>query len=461
MPKRKMLALLALVCLWLSTGLGWSPAQAQTKLPKLKIQTAELPNGLKVVLHEDHRLPLVAIQVWYHVGSKDERPGRTGFAHLFEHLMFKGTKNLPSESIDRLTEDVGGMNNAFTDDDVTVYLEIVPAHHLRRLLWAEADRMGALAVTEENFRSERDVVKEERRQSVENAPYGMVDEILYASVFTKHPYQHTTIGSMEDLNRATLADVNEFHQSFYAPNNATLVLSGDFDSAAILPVIKEYFTPIPASSQPISRITVVEPPQTAERRLTYKDPNAPLPQVRIVFHTPGNGHPDSYALRLLGAILSNGQSSRLYQSLVYQQGLATEASGGGSFSEHPNLFSFVATLAPEKTLPEGEKSLLAEIEKLQTSGVTESELQKAKNQLLASKVNGWQSLMERAEALGRAATFFGDPNRALTDMERLQTVTMADVQAVAKKYFTTENRTVIYVSLPEAAEATKTAGGAK
>ncbi|HNC44461.1 MAG TPA: insulinase family protein, partial [Acidobacteriota bacterium] len=144
MPKRKMLALLALVCLWLSTGLGWSPAQAQTKLPKLKIQTAELPNGLKVVLHEDHRLPLVAIQVWYHVGSKDERPGRTGFAHLFEHLMFKGTKNLPSESIDRLTEDVGGMNNAFTDDDVTVYLEIVPAHHLRRLLWAEADRMGAL-----------------------------------------------------------------------------------------------------------------------------------------------------------------------------------------------------------------------------------------------------------------------------------------------------------------------------
>ncbi len=430
-------------------SLAWTPAGAPPPQAKPNIQTAELSNGLKVVMLEDRRLPLVAVNVWYHVGSKDERTGRTGFAHLFEHLMFKGTKNLPSESIDRLTEDVGGMNNAFTNDDVTVYYEVVPSNHLKRLLWAEADRMGALAIVESNFLSERDVVKEERRQGVENAPYGLVDEILSAAVFTKHPYQHTTIGSMDDLNRATLDDVREFHATYYTPENAVLVIVGDFDGAKTLPIIKEYFEKVPRGKQPTPRVTAVEPPQAAERRLDFTDPNAPLPQVVTAFHIPADGDPDSYALRILANALSNGQSSRLYQELVYKQQVAVEAGAFPNLTEHPNLLWATATVAPGKTLEAAEKALLAELEKVRTGNLTDQELQKAKNQVVSRNILSQQSLTGRSNALGRAATFFGDPTRAFTDIEKFQAVTAADVRRVAEKYLTAENRTVLYVKTPE------------
>ncbi|MBX7218704.1 MAG: insulinase family protein [Blastocatellia bacterium] len=451
--RRLGILLLCAVLLGIAPTSFYQSAQAEVKLPKLNIQTAELANGLKIVMLEDHRLPLVGIQVWYHVGSKDERPGRTGFAHLFEHLMFKGTKNTPSEALDRMTEDVGGMNNAFTNDDVTVYLEVVPANHLRRLLWAEADRMGALSITEPNFLSERDVVKEERRQSVENAPYGLSEETMNAAAFTRHPYQHTTIGSMTDLNRATLADVNEFHDTFYAPNNATLVIVGDFDAAKTLPIIKEYFEPLQRSKQPIPRVTLVEPPQTAERKLSYTDPIASLPAVQFVYHIPEKGHPDSYALRILGNILSRGESSRLYQELVYKQQVAVEVSAFGNFTEHPNLFSAFGVAAPGKSLAEVEKAILAEIEKVRTKGVLEPELNKAKAQVLASTILGRQSLLGRAQALGEAATFFGDPNRAQTDVEKYGAVTGEDVKRVAEKYFTANNRTVMQILVKEGGQS--------
>src|SRR5215813_14444702 len=255
---------------------------AQTRMPQVKFTDRTLANGMRVLAAPDSSSPTVAIQVWYHVGSKDDPQNRSGFAHLFEHIMFKSTRNMKSEMMDRLTEDVGGMNNAFTNDDVTVYYEVIPSNYLETLLWAEADRLSGLNVDDPNFKSERDVVKEEYRQSVLAPPYGKFFHLLQQKSFQQHPYKRPSIGSIEDLDAATLKDVQDFHSTYYRPDNATLVVVGDFDPKQLDAWVDKYFAPIQKPSRPLPRVEVKEPPRKSEIRVTESGSND-LPAVGFTF----------------------------------------------------------------------------------------------------------------------------------------------------------------------------------
>ena len=438
-------------CLLLAAQLS-APAQ-QTRMPQLKFTDRTLANGMRVLTVPDNSSPTVAIQVWYHVGSKDDPPSRSGFAHLFEHIMFKSTKNMKSEMMDRLTEDVGGFNNAFTNDDVTVYFEVVPANYLETLIWAEADRLSGLNVDDANFKSERDVVKEEFRQSVLAPPYGMAFYLLQSKSFIEHPYKRPTIGSIEDLDAASLKDVQDFHSTYYRPDNATLVVVGDFDPKQLDTWIDKYFTPIAKPAKPLPRVQVKEPPRKSEMRLTEYGRND-LPAVAFTYLTSKQSDPDTDALRVAEAILSTGESSRLYHSLVYTQQMAVEIVGDSNPLEDAGLFILGAILSEGKKPEDVEKALLAEIKKMQDAPVATAELDKAKNQLITNQLRERENNNGKALALGEAAVLLGDPARVNTDLARLQAVTAADVQRVMKKYFTDANRFVLYY-LPEASRPKK------
>ena len=423
---------------------------AQTRMPQLKFTDRTLPNGLRVLSAPDHASPTVAIQVWYHVGSKDDPDKRSGFAHLFEHIMFKSTKNMKSEMMDRLTEDVGGYNNAFTADDVTVYHEVVPSNYLETLIWAEADRLSGLNVDDANFKSERDVVKEEYRQSVLAPPYGKFFYLLQEKSFIEHPYKRPGIGSIEDLDAASLKDVQDFHSTFYRPDNATLVVVGDFDPKQLDAWVDKYFAPIAKPDRLLPRVQVQEPPRKSESRVTEYGSND-LPAVGFTYLTPRQADPDSSVLRVVDAILSAGESSRLYNSLVYTQQLAAEVDATADLREDVSLFFIIAILSEGKKSEDVEKSLLAEIKKLQDAPVSAAELDKAKNQIITDQLRERETSNGKAQALGEAAVLLGDPNRVNTDLDKLQAVTAADVQRVMKKYFTDANRLVLYY-LPQASK---------
>jgi len=421
---------------------------AQARMPQLKFTDRTLANGLRVLSVPDHSSPTVAIQVWYHVGSKDDPPNRSGFAHLFEHIMFKSTKNMKSEMMDRLTEDVGGFNNAFTADDVTVYFEVVPSNYLETLIWAEADRLSGLNVDDANFKSERDVVKEEFRQSVLAPPYGRFEYLLQQKSFLEHPYQRPTIGSIEDLDAASLKNVQDFHATYYRPDNATLVVVGDFDPAQFDKWVDKYFNPIAKPDRPLPRVQVKEPARKTEIRLTEYGRND-LPAVGLTYLTPRQADADSDALRVADAILSAGESSRLYNALVYNQQLAADVNSSAETREDASLFVLTAVLSEGKKVEDAEKSLLAEVKKLQDTPVSAAELEKAKNQIITSQLRQRETSNGKALALGEAAVLLGDPARVNTDLDRLQAVTAADIQRVMKKYFADTNRLVLYY-LPEA-----------
>ncbi|HEY0322596.1 MAG TPA: pitrilysin family protein [Pyrinomonadaceae bacterium] len=414
------------------------------KMPKISYRERTLPNGLKIYSLEDHSSPTVSIQVWYHVGSKDDPDGRSGFAHLFEHMMFKSTKNMKAEMMDRLTEDVGGSNNAFTADDMTVYFEVVPSNYLETLLWAEADRLGSLNIDAPNFKSERDVVKEEFRQTYLSSPYGQLELLIQQKSFTRHPYKRPGIGNIAELDAATLSDVKSFHQNFYRPDNATLVVAGDFDPKQLDAWVDKYFARIPKPNAPLPRVTVKEPERTKEARYVEYGEHAPLPAVAISYLAPPQASEDAFALRVAGAILSAGESARLYQSLIYRQQIASQVDAETDFREDTGLFLLRATMASGKTAEEGEKALLAELKRLQTEPVTAAELEKAKNQLITERLKARETSNGKAFALGEAAVLLGDANRVNTDNDRLLAVTASDVQRVMKKYFTDTNRVVIY-----------------
>jgi zinc protease len=437
-------------CLLLVAQLG---ALAQTRMPQLNFTDRTLANGLRVLSASDRSSPTVAIQVWYHVGSKDDPQNRSGFAHLFEHIMFKSTKNMKSEMMDRLTEDVGGFNNAFTNDDVTVYFEVVPSNYLETLLWAEADRLSGLNVDDPNFKSERDVVKEEFRQGVLAPPYGRFEYSLQQKSFLEHPYKRPTIGSIEDLDAASLKDVQEFHTTYYRPDNATLVVVGDFDPAQFDAWVDKYFKNIAKPARPLPRVQVKEPMRKSEIRLTEYGRND-LPAVGLTYLTPRQADPDSDALRVADAILSTGESSRLYNSLVYNQQLAAEINSSSEAREDAGLFVIYAVLSEGKKVEDAEKAVLAEIKKLQDTPVSAAELDKAKNQLITEQLRQRETSNGKALALGEAAVLLGDPARVNTDLARLQAVTAADIQRVMKKYFADTNRLVLYY-LPEAMKAAK------
>ena len=453
----------ALVALALSTTALSPLAQAQTgtkpaattagvAVPPIVYRERTLANGMKVYASRDTSTPNVTVQVWYGVGSKDDPEGRSGFAHLFEHLMFKSTRNLPNEAFDRLTEDVGGFNNASTYDDFTNYYEVVPANHLQRLLWAESERLGSLVIDDAVFKSERDVVKEELRQRVLANPYGRFFNLYITQAsFAQHPYKRPGIGSIEELDAATVDDVRAFHAAYYRPDNAALIVVGNFDEAQLDAWIDQYFAPLKTPAGTIKQVSVVEPPRAGPKIVTTYGPNVPLPGVAMTWLAPAAGDPDAPALSVLDAILSAGKSSRLYNSLVYDQQIAQQIFSSTSTNAQPGMFYVGAIMAGGKTVEQGEASLSAQVAKLRDAPPTAAELAEAKAGLLADAVRGRETIDGRAFAIGYALRTEGDAQRANTDLAGLQAVTAADVQRVAKKYLTDNSRTTIRY-LPESAK---------
>ncbi|PYS59441.1 MAG: insulinase family protein [Acidobacteria bacterium] len=429
---------------------------AQTKLPRIEFRERTLANGLRVLSVADKSSPSVAINVWYHVGSKDDPDQRSGFAHLFEHIMFKSTKNMKAEMMDRLTEDVGGNNNATTQDDATIYFETIPSNYLETLLWAEAERLASLTVDDENFKSERAVVEEEFRQSILAPPNGRFFYAIDVRSWNAHPYKRPGIGSIEDLDAATIDDVIKFHNTYYRPDNATLIVVGDFDQKQLDTWVDKYFGPIPKPDLALPRVSVTEPARSGEKRFVEYAPNVPLKGVALTFLAPSTRSDDAPALRMAATILSQGRSSRLYQSLVYQQQLAVSANAGADLREDAGMFTFTSFAANGKKPEDVETALKAEIKKLQDAPVSAAELEKAKNQIVTGQLRQRETSLGKSQALGRAAVILGDPNRVNTDLDRLQAVTAADIQRVAQKYLTDNNRYVIYY-LPES-ERPKTSG---
>jgi len=430
-------------------------AFGQVKVAPLPIKQRTLANGLRVVSLQDNTSPTVSIHVWYDVGGKNDPPGRSGFAHMFEHMMFKATKNMPNEKMDRLTEDVGGFNNASTWPDFTNYYEVVPSNHLEPLLWAESDRMVHLNVDDTNFASERDVVKEEYRQSVLAPPYGKLFWLLDDVTFQKHPYRRGVIGDLDQLSAATRADAEAFYKTYYRPDNAVLIVVGDFDQKQLDSLVDKYFGRIPKPSGTIPRVAEVEPEWTTERRVNEFGPRVPFPATAIVYRAPRTNSPDIPALRIAAAILSGGESSRMYMSLVRNLQIAQQADLDLELNTEGGRMSLLAIGAEKGTSQNLEAALLAELKKIQDGGVTAQELEKAKNQLVASSIRARETNDGKAIAIERAVAFLGDPTAVNREVSDIQAVTAADVQRVMKQYFKDNNRVVIYYNQAKAAEGEK------
>ena len=402
-----------------------------------------LANGLVVLTHESHKSPTVTIQVWYKVGAKDDPMGKSGFAHLFEHLMFKRSRNLADEQLDRLTEDVGGENNAYTTPDVTVYHETVPSNHLERLLWAEADRMASLQVDESNFFSERDVVKEEYRQGVLADPYGRLDDALEGASWSVHPYRRPVIGNIAELDAATLEDVQAFHATFYRPDNAVLVVAGDFDPAQCDGWIDRYFGRVTRPASAIPRVTVKEPKRKGARRLEVHGPSVPLPAFALSYLVPDQRHKDAPALQILDAILSGGEAARFHQSLIYKQQLASEASSGADLRTDAGMFTVKCVTAGGKSLEALRKATLAELEKVKAQPVSAAELARVRTQLRVGVLNQKETAEGISGALGSAEVLLGSAERVNTELSALLAVTAADIQRVTRLYLTESNSLLI------------------
>src|SRR6476619_6215392 len=394
---------------------GASPSAA-SRPPKFQYQITTLPNGLTVVLSEDHSTPIVHVNLTYHVGSRNEKPGRTGFAHLFEHLMFKGSKNVQPEGHTSMLASVGGQSNAYTTDDETVFWETVPAQYLPLSLWLEGDRMATLRIDKDTFEGEREVVKEERRMRIDNQPYGRLNEIIYDQAFMVHPYKHATIGSMKDLEAASVEDVRDFYQTYYVPANATLVLVGDFDSTQAMQLVNQYIGRVPKADKPVPRDIPQEPPQTKEKRVTLQQP-WPLPAVVVAYHVTRDGNPDSYPLHIAAKVLSDGQTSRIYKKLVYEKQLAVAAFGNANLIEDPNLFYAVAIVQPGHSTDEVASTLIEELDRLKTEKITAHELQRTKNQFAGDYLCGRLSNQQKAGQLSHAVVIHNDIKTADGEFE--------------------------------------------
>ncbi len=433
-----------IVLLTAAAGAFVVPLHAAVHPPKLEYQIATLPNGLRVVLSEDHSTPIVHLSVWYHVGSRNEKPGRTGFAHLFEHMMFKGSKNVQPESHTSIIASIGGRSNAYTQEDATVFWETLPAQYMPLALWLEADRMATLRVDRDAFEKEVEVVKEERRLRVDNQPYGRLNEILFEKAFVSHPYKHPTIGSMKDLESASLDDVRDFHNTYYVPENAVVTLVGDFDSTQAMQLVTQYFGRVPKAAKPVPRDIPKEPEQTQERRAAVQE-EWPLPAVIVAYHVAYDGHPDSYPLHLTSKILFDGESARITRDLVYDQRIAVAAFGSANILEDPNLFYAVAIIPAGQSPETVEKALLAEFENLKTTPVTSHELDRAKNQFMRDYIIGRETDEQKALHLAHAAVIHNDITRADAEIDIFENLTPMDIQRVARTYFTQNNRTVLYI----------------
>lgn len=442
------------------TGVS-APAETSSALhvAPLSYHMRTLPNGLRVYAMPDPNTANVSVQVWYDVGSKNDPIGRSGFAHLFEHIMFKATRDMPPENMDRLTEDVGGFNNASTYDDFTNYYEVVPANHLQRLLWAEAERMGTLVINNETFNSERDVVKEELRQRIFASPYGRLFGLYISQAnFGVHPYGRPGIGSIEDLDAATVDDVRAFHATYYRPDNAVLVVSGNFDEAQFNQWVDQYFGPIARPSRPIPRVTAVEPAHAARDVSTFA-PNVPLPAVVVSYPQPAATDPDIPVLAVLDAIMARGESSRLYHAMVYDQQIANTVFTNFESTKDPGAYSLAAILAEGKTIDQGLTSLEAEIARVRDGGVTQAELDEAKNEIVSSTLEQRETAYGRAFELADSVIRYGDAAYADRLLAAVQAATVADVQRVARRIFDDSHRTIIRYQSDEARPAGVTGEG--
>ena len=418
-------------------------------VPALVYQNRTLANGLRVYSIRDPNSANVSVQVWYDVGSRDDPRGRSGFAHLFEHLMFKSTRNMVPEQMDRLTEDVGGFNNASTNDDYTNYYEVIPANHLERLLWAEAERMSSLVIEPGFFASERDVVKEEFRSRVLAQPYGRLFYLYLPQIsYDVHPYARPGIGSIEDLDAATVEDVRAFHATYYRPDNAVLVVSGNFNEADLDRWVDRYFAPIARPSGAIPRVTAVEPERREARTYTVYEPNTPLPAVLISYPAPPVGDEDAAAMEVLDGILSTGQSSRLHQGLVYRDRIAASASSYVDLKRGRGLLAAYAILSGGQSAEAGEAALRREIARFRDEPVSEAELDEARNELLTAALRGRETVEGQAEALAEAVVQEGDPAAADRRLARIAAVTPADIQRVARRWLRDERSAAVRY-LPE------------
>ena len=418
-------------------------------VPRLDFQHDTLANGLEVYSVEDHSGPTVAVQVWYHVGSKDDPQGRSGFAHLFEHMMFKGNEHLTTDIFDNLTENIGGENNAYTADDMTVYHEIVPSNYLNPILWAEAERMSSLALNDANFNSERDVVKEEYRQRILANPYGEFYLAIAQNSFARHPYKRPAIGNIAELDASKLAEVRAFHATFYRPDNATLVVVGDFLPNELHDWANKYFGAIKTPAEKIPRVTTPEPPRQKDKRVVVYSPKVPLPALAATYQAPSIRNHDAPALELADEILSGGESSRLYQALVYEQQVAQAVSFSADLREDTGLLTTRMILASGKKPADAEKALQDQLDKILKEGVTEAELDKAKTRFLTGKLLERETNNGKASALGEAAVIYRNPDHVNTDLAEFQAVTTDQIKEVMNRYLTGK-KTVVIEYLPEA-----------
>ena len=419
------------------------------KLPDIKFEKFVLPNGLQVILHEDHSVPTVAVNIWYHVGSKNEKRGRTGFAHLFEHLMFEGSKNAPEGMFDKWLEAAGGNNNGSTSEDRTNYWENVPSNALELALFLESDRMATLleSIDQEKLDTQRDVVKNERRQGVDNQPYGRVDEVALEALYPyNHPYSWSVIGSMEDLSAASLDDVKDFFRRYYAPNNASLCVAGDIDPVATKLLVEKYFASIPPGPS-VARIEAWVPELEGIKRIEMKD-DVSLPRIYIAWHTPPLYQRGDAELDMLASILTRGKNSRLYKSLVYEKQVAQDVRAYQESREIAGTFYIVATAKPGVTLAELERAIDAELMKIIANPPGPGEVTTAVNAHEATFIRRLQSVGGfggKADKLNQYNVYIGRPNYFAEDLNRYLKITPAAIQKVARQYLDLEKRVIIYV----------------
>lgn len=409
----------------------------------IKFTEYDLPNGLKVLLHEDHSTPIVAVSVMYHVGSKNEKPDRTGFAHFFEHLLFEGSENIKRGEFDDYVSNAGGMNNANTWYDRTYYYEVLPSNQLALGLWLESERMLHAKVEQVGIETQRQVVKEERRLRVDNLPYGRLLEETMKRLYTKHPYMHSVIGSMDHLDAAQEEDYKQFYKDFYRPDNAILSIAGDIDIEQTKKLVDVYFKSIPRGKGEVFRPKIVEPPLKSEIRDTVYD-NVQLPAVIFAYHFPAQGTPDYYALKMLNMVLSQGESSRMNKSIVDEQQKAVAAFSFAFDLEDPGP-SIMAAIANMGVDPADlEKAMDEQVAKIQQELIPMTEFQKVQNQVENDFVTANNTVAGIAESLANYEMYFGDANLINTELERFRKVTREDIQRVAKKYFSKNGRVIIY-----------------
>jgi zinc protease len=452
-----------LVSLWLLTAslalAAPTGAQGAPNVPKLRFEKITLPNGLEVILHEDHSTPIVVANTWYHVGSGDEKPGRTGFAHLFEHIMFMGSEHVPTGQFDKLLEAAGADNNGTTNTDRTNYYEQLPSNALPLALWLDADRMGHLlpVMDQAKLDLQRDVVKNERRQRYDNVPYGRANETIVAALFpATHPYHWTTIGSMADLSAASLEDVKGFFRTYYAPNNATLVIAGDFNRDSAITWVNRYFAGIPRGPEMPARPTVPTFTVARDTFLVQED-KVTLPRLYKTWHSVKLFHPDDAPLDVLADVLAGDKNSRLYKRLVFDMQVAQDVNAFQLSGMLDGYFQIVVTPKPGQTPAKMAALVAEELEKIQRDGVTPRELARSLNSRRASFLDQLASVLGKSDRLATYDYMAGTPDYVQQDLARYEKVTAADVQRVANTYL--KQHAVVLTVVPEGKRQLMVSGG--